>query len=132
MGIKMRTVDTDSIEVFIKEIPKMADDVGEKYLKKSVKVLKNHVVAKLNEHRSDKNGENYTHMADDVQAGVTKDKYGNRVARVRGGRLTGAKWHLVNDGTYHSQPTHFMDWAIVRAEPEIEKILDEEMAKGGF
>lgn len=69
------------------------------------------------------------HMANDVVVRFTKDKYGYRVIKVQGGKSTGTLWHIVNDGTFKNNATHFMDNAIKDSETEIQQIIDEELRR---
>ena len=66
-------------------------------------------------------------MADDVVIKTGKDKYGYRYAKVGGGKRTGTLWHIVNDGNYKNNATHFMDNALSEVNGEIELILDQEL-----
>lgn len=130
--MRIKYEDSDRIEVFFDSILTDAAEVAEECLKKSARVIKAKAVANLNKLRTQRNDPDYKHMADDIQASVIKDKYGDKIARIRGGGKTGRKWHLVNDGTYKSRPTHFMDTTITQSEPEIGRIFEDEMKKGGF
>lgn len=47
--------------------------------------------------------EHHVHMADDVLSSVKKDARGNKYVSVRGGKDTGYKWHIVNDGHLFNQ-----------------------------
>ncbi len=122
----------DEIKIFLDELLKDTENIEENYLKEASKIMKSNVEKNLNQLRTKTNNPNYKHMADDVTSGITKDQYGYKIARVRGGRRTGTKWHLVNDGTYRSTATHFMDFAIKQTERDLERIADEEMKRGGF
>lgn len=131
MAFNIKT-DGEKVEVFLDEILKDIESVEENFLKKSANIMKQNVVNNLNRLRTTTSKEGYKHMADDVQARIVKDKYGDKVARVRGGKNTGTKWHIVNDGTYRSKATHFMDDAIKQTENDLETIVNEEMKKRGF
>ena len=49
------------------------------------------------------------HMHADVKATIAKDKWGYKELKIKGGKQTGSLWHIVNDGTYKSKATHFID-----------------------
>lgn len=139
MAVKMRFESDDSFELFLSEIVGATEEAQELYLKEAGKKLKGNIVRNLDRLRTtgnrgsrDKAGSQYKHMADDVQARVVKDKYGGRVMRVSGGRLTGTLWHIVNDGTYRSRPTHFMDDALQQTETDLPGIVEAVMRKAGF
>lgn len=106
----------------------MVGDIGEaeeRILKKSGKAIKGNV--KINLKRSTVDKPDYKHMIDDIQESTYKNKYGNKTTRVRGGKKTGRKWHLLNDGTYKMDATHFMDKSLIQSEEEINSIIDEEL-----
>ena len=80
----------------------------------------------------------YIHMKDDIGYSVKKDKQGRQYVTVKGGKFTGYKWHMVNDGTHnkdgsvHTKPTHFIDNGMNLAESDIEAEIDRLMEKVGF
>lgn len=127
----------------IKRIPELT----EKQEKKVMEQIRDVLVKKVRENlpKSAGKGTNYdgsrpyVHMRDDVKASI-KSKGGLSSITVCGGKLTAFKWHLVNDGVRDSKgrvrinPTHFVDKAVIQAEPEIEKLIDDlvaEVANGG-
>ncbi|PHV69776.1 hypothetical protein CS063_13745 [Sporanaerobium hydrogeniformans] len=126
MSMKM-TVSNDEID--LKVIINDSKIAGDNILKACGKILKARVVGNLNAIRTNIE---HRHMADDVQSRIVKDKFGYDVLKVGGGSATGTKWHIVNDGNYGNQGTHFMDRAIERSQPEIEELIDEELRKAGF
>lgn len=129
MSMKMRYEDTDKLEVMLGSISRDCEKAGLDAQKECAKVVKREVIRRLSSIRTpDKEArERIKHMADDVQVSTTKDKYGGTVVKVRGGKATGTLWHIVNDGTYRSEPTHFMDLALSSVENELEKIIDEKL-----
>ena len=132
MSYKIKSTENEEIEVFLEEIVGLTAEAEERFLKRAAKVVKKNVVRNLNVSRTKNNDPRYKHMADDVRYRIIKDRYGSKVARIRGGKKTGTKGHLVNDGTYRSRATHFMDVALHQSETEIEQIFEEEMKRGGF
>lgn len=124
MGFK---VSDDEFDVTIGKLPQATEEVQKRILRKGANALKKNVIKNLK--RSNIKKSEYKHMKDDVQVSVRKDRYGDYVARVRGGTKTGNKWHLLNDGTYRMDATHFMDRSIAESDSEIEAIIDEEMRK---
>lgn len=124
MGFKMRVIeDKVDLQVLIKD----SDAIGEKIMNRCGKVIKTRVESNLNSIRTQQM--THKHMADDVVVRTGKDKYGYRYTKVGGGKETGTLWHIVNDGTYVSDPTHFMDNAISQSENDIQQIIDEELSK---
>lgn len=76
----------------------------------------------------------YVHMKNDVKYNVKKSKDGRLYVSVRGGRFTGYKWHLLNDGHFTKggsfvQGTNFMDKAISNSSGEVERIIHDMMKK---
>lgn len=68
------------------------------------------------------------HLHEDVK--IFKSKKTGRV-QVGGGKATGSLWHLVNDGTYRSRPTHFMDEVLSEITSEIPSIVESKGKKLG-
>lgn len=117
--------DADKLGVFLNGIIFETEEVARKTLREAAALTKDAVIRHLPRSNNDKEG--HVHMQDDVHASVRKSKDGGLYASVKGGKKTGTLWHLVNDGTYHSRATHFMDKAMAEVGPEIEAILDKEM-----
>jgi len=132
MSYKIKSTESEEIEVFLNEIMGVTEEIEERFLKRAAEVEKRNIVKNLNILRAETNDPEHKHMADDVSYRIVKDRYGGKVARIRGGRKTGTKWHLVNDGTYRSKATHFIDTAMKQSDEEIEQIFEEEMERGGF
>lgn len=132
MAFKMRVVE-DTIE--LQGLLKTSEEVGEKIIRKTSKVVKARVEVNLrqiqkvwhNKDGTEKKRPREVHFADDVKCVIGKDQHGYRYAKIQGGKHTGTLWHIVNDGTYRTKATHFMDSAI--SDMDIEKIIDEELRK---
>lgn len=134
MSFKMQIVeDTINLQTLINA----TDEVGEKIMQKCASVLKVRVQGNLKSlQKTHFNKKGYplkrtreVHMSDDVVIKTGKDKYGYRFAKVQGGKQTGTLWHLVNDGTFSTSATHFMDNAISEVESEIEMIINQELGR---
>ncbi|WP_291568547.1 HK97-gp10 family putative phage morphogenesis protein [Clostridium sp. UBA2485] len=120
-------VNDDQFDVTIGKLPTESIEVQKRILRKGANALRKNVKKNLKRSKISKTA--YKHMVDDIQVSVRKDKDGDYVARVRGGKKTGRKWHLVNDGTYKTDATHFMDRSIAESDAEIEAIIDEELSR---
>lgn len=139
MGFDWRYEDSDKLEVFLGNLETDCQQAGERIQKKSGEIIKAKMVSQLNRirtsytapSRSNKNPSPYKHMADDVTIRTVKDGWGDTVVKVSGGKKTGTLWHIVNDGTYRSRATHFMDKGMAEAEPEVLAIIDAELSKVG-
>lgn len=131
MSLSMNYIDTDKLEVFLGKLETDCKAIGDQIQERSAEVIKVRIVGHLNRLRTTNSKSNYKHMADDVQITNKKDEFGERTIRVQGGKKTGTLWHLVNDGTYKSNATHFMDKAMQEAEPEIQAIIDAGLSKVG-
>ena len=129
MSVKLRYEDSDKLEVILGTISRDCENAGLDAQKECAKVVKREVIRRLDSIRTpdEETRQRIKHMADDVQITTTKDKYGDTVVKVRGGKATGTLWHIVNDGTYRSRATHFMDLALSNVENELEQIIDEKL-----
>lgn len=142
-------VNMDSNDAFmeimedIKRIPELTEKHEKKIMSRIRDVLVEKVKANLP--RSAGAATNYdgskpyVHMRDDIKSSV-KSKGGLSSVLISGGKKTAFKWHLVNDGARDKNgnvktvATHFVDKAVIQAEPEIENLIDEliaEVANGG-
>ena len=82
--------------------------------------------------KSDHTGE-YKHMRDDIKVTVNgkKKKTGITGVTVHGGKNTGYKWHMLDDGTrnpdgsVHTKAIHFTSKAMDAATPVIERLINE-------
>jgi len=82
--------------------------------------------------KSDQTGD-YKHMRDDIKVTVNgkKKKTGITGVTVHGGRNTGYKWHMLDDGTrnpdgsVHTKAIHFTTKAMDAATPAIERLINE-------
>lgn len=117
----------DTLEARLFGIEADSQELLEKMLKLAGERVKERVVAELNKHRRilATRYKGRPAMADDVRISTKADKYGEKTAKVMGGKKTGTLWHLVNDGNLHSQPTHFMDNAIKDLDRSIDEIWKE-------
>lgn len=123
-----------SIEQELRRLPEMVEQEEKKVMKRLQKIITEKLKANLP--KSDGQNSNYdgskpyVHMKDDIKATV-KSKDGVAYVLIRGGKLTGFKWHLVNDGTrdrngrVKTSATHFIDKARKQSEPEIDELIDE-------
>ena len=122
MGLNFTvTGDNKTLEAFITGIAKDAEDIGDKMIKTVGEIAKKLVIAELNKHRRVLAIRHRPALADDVKLSIRKDKYGDRVARISGGKKTGTLWHIVNDGNLHSRPTHFIDNAMKKLDEAIDE-----------
>lgn len=122
------------IENMINKIPSKLNISEQTVLKKAGAIIKKHIVRHLdysdveikakNVAPTNYDGSPYTHMKDDVKFSVRKDKNKNLYVSVRGGKMTGYKWHLLNDGTINMRGNNFMDKAMLNSESEIETMID--------
>lgn len=122
-----REYNEDTLQAYLTSVSIEATDTEKKMLKLASEEVKEQVVTNLNKHRrvlAIRYG-NRPAMADDVKVTIKTDTYGDKYAKVMGGKKTGTLWHLVNDGNLHSQPTHFMDNAMQKLDSNIDKIWRE-------
>lgn len=73
----------------------------------------------------------HKHMRDDIKVSVKDAKSGVTGVVVYGGKDTGYKWHMLDDGTQnpngtvHTKAIHFTSKAMQAATPTIDRIVDE-------
>lgn len=140
MGVKMTYHDSDKLQVVVDDVLKdieLTEEEVFKVMKPKLKQIAVDETRKLKRiknirpERFRKNGEKRRnkHLYQDVVVKEDKDKYGHKVLRVRGGSQTGTIWHIVNDGTYRTKATHFMDKIVDRAGAELDAIAERELKK---
>lgn len=139
MSMTMKYVDSGKLDVMLGTISRDCEKAGLDAQKEGGKIVKKAVVNRLKgiktkdgltrRRKKNANTGEYVHMADDVRISTRKDEFGDTVVRVQGGKKTGTLWHIVNDGTYRSRPTHFMDLALNDVEAELESIVDQQLKK---
>lgn len=121
----------------IARIPELAEKEEKRVMAKIRDVLVAKVKANLPRSAGGTNYDGskpYVHMHEDIKASI-KSKGGVASLIISGGKKTAYKWHLVNDGTRDSKghvktvATHFVDKALVQAEPEIDELVDELIAE---
>lgn len=77
----------------------------------------------------------YIHMKDDVKSKVKKDKNGNHYVSIHGGKLTGFKWHMLDqghiarDGSTFVPGNNFIGRAMAASEGDVNKIIDDMLKK---
>lgn len=130
-----------TIEHMLDNLPAELQSQERQYLKKVGNVIKKNVVKHLDNSdvesrvkESPKNHDGsrpYVHMKKDVKSSIRKSKTGELYVSVRGGKYTGYKWHMLNnghiakDGITFVPGTKFMERAMRDSEKDIEKVLDE-------
>lgn len=81
----------------------------------------------------------YVHMKDEVRKTVKKTESGIPYVSVKGGKMTGYKWHMVSDGHIARDKrtfvpgNNFMGKALSAAEKQIDQLIDsmiEEVISG--
>lgn len=140
----------DGEEVFldimneISRIPALVEKEEKKVMKKIGGIIAENVKRNLPESdpggRGDYKGNHpYVHMKDDIKV-TTATKNGVACVTIKGGKKTGFKWHLVNDGTRDTEGhrrtdgLHFIEKAMEQSEAKIETLIDDlvrEVANGG-
>jgi HK97 gp10 family phage protein len=119
-----------SIQEEIGRIPAEIKSESKKIIKETANIVKKNVIKNLtalgkSDAVSNYDGSTpYVHMKDDVKTIVRDDKQGAVYAIIKGGKYTGYKWHLVNNGTVKSRATHFVDNALKQSEGEFEAMID--------
>lgn len=131
-----------SINEMILDMPQKLSDQEDKVLRKIGAVVKKNVVRFL--HNSDveeraksirpgnyDGSRPYIHMKDDVKFRLKKDKMGNRYVSIGGGKYTGYKWHMLDqghiarDGISFVMGTGFLSRSVNASEGDINKTIDD-------
>jgi HK97 gp10 family phage protein len=126
-----------SIEQEIARIPEGMEKEKRSILNKSAKILKKEVEASFKNMESEVSPGTtnydgslpYVHMVDDIKTSVKDDKEGNMYAVIRGGKFTGYKWHMLENGTTTTIATHFIEKALKATENEINSYIDEAIGR---
>lgn len=119
----------DGLQVYLNDIVKDAEKTERQMLEEAGDRLKEYIEVNLNKHRRALavRYRGRPAMADDVKRTIRTNKWGQKYVSVRGGRMTGTLWHLVNDGTLHTMGIHFMDGALARMDGSMDKLWDKIM-----
>lgn len=116
----------DGLEMFLAEIKNSAEITEKEMIKAAGERAKAEVEKQLQgikRFNIDRKGR--PALADDVKLSVRKNKWGQLTAQVKGGKLTGTLWHIVNDGNLHSRPTKFLDRALNNLDNAIDGLWEK-------
>lgn len=127
----MKVKESEELEVFLKRIVKDSQYAVIETAKDMAKITKKKAENRLKDiQRDGKLPKSRTvHMYQDV--GVFNKPSKDRV-EVGGKKETGKLWHIVNDGTYRSRPTHFIDWTLQDVDKEIDKVFNKNAKRSGL
>jgi len=126
MGLDVHiSEDGDTLDVFLRGIEIESEELGKSMLKVVGNKAKELVIANLEKHRRVSAVRHKPALADDVKLSIRTDKFGEKYAKVMGGKQTGTLWHIVNDGNLHSRPTHFLDNAMKKIDESIDEAWRE-------
>lgn len=135
-----------SINNKILNMPKELRESEDKVLRKAGNVIKKNVERFLRDSNVEERAKEispsnydgskpYVHMKDDVKTKLKKDKLGNRYVSVRGGKFTGYKWHMLDqghiarDGVTFVPGNNFIGRALAASESDVDRIIDEMLKK---
>ena len=121
MSFDMKIDEGVVIDEFLKTILIDSETLGEKGLDLLADATYDEVVTQLK--HVERRGKRYglrSPMHRDVKK--TKTKTGRRI---QGGKYTGTLWHIVNDGTYRTRATHFLDATLKNIDNQVDSILDK-------
>ena len=129
----------------LKDLPKEMQAEERKVLSKAGAAIKKNVVRYLHssgieslldsEPKKYDGTRPYVHMKDDVRFTVKRNKQGILYVSVKGGKYTGYKWHLANDGHISRDGKtfvpglKFMERALQASEGDIESAINDMMKK---
>lgn len=132
MGFRMNVSDNGDTTIIFKNI----SEVGEQAEGEILDILRREgqkiVVSKLKhiKRKEGFTGKRKRHMYQDVRARKKKDKKNGACVIISGGKETGSLWHIVNDGTYKTPATHFMDRAMDELDTLSEYVIDNVLSRG--
>lgn len=135
-----------AIDQAIASLPKELEVQEKEVLKRIGDIIKRWVIHFLSEsdieeravRKKPENYDNsspYVHAKQEVVSSVRKNKKGDRYVSVRGGKKTGFKWHMINDGHMARDGRSwvpgnpFIDQALAKAQEEINQAVDEMLRK---
>ena len=131
MGFKIDYKDknSDNLALFLADIQNGCEKTETKVLEIMKVKAKKIVIAELRKikRHSQISPKRLKHMCEDVKSSIKKDSFGYKGLKVNGGKKTGTLWHIVNNGTYRTQGTHFMDRAMESINIETENVVDSVM-----
>jgi len=123
MGI--RSNESGKLDSFLDGTVQAVENAKLATLKKAASDTKKAVIARMPLTNGKRRHKHRKRMVDGVQAQLVPDKiYGGKRVRVRGDRQTGSLWHILNNGTYRQQATHFLDKAMADVEAGLDATLD--------
>lgn len=127
----MRYEESEELEVFLKRIINDSQHAVIDTAKDMAKITKAKAEKRLKDiQRAEKLPKSRTvHMYQDVDIFNKPSK--DRV-EVGGKKKTGTLWHIVNDGTYRSRPTHFIEWTLKDVDKEVDKVFEKNAKRSGF
>lgn len=135
-----------SINDTILEMPAALEASEDKVLRKIGSVVKKNAVRFLHESGIENiakqitpsnydGSQPYVHMKSDVRFRLKRDKNGNRYVSIGGGKYTGYKWimldqgHLARDKATFIPGTNFVGRAVSASEGEVKRIIDDMLRK---
>jgi len=128
---------TYEIKEQIARIPESLNGSKKTIIKKMAKTVQKNLIGYFKEYESDipntasnyDGSTPYVHLANDVKVNTKDDNQGFVYAIVRGGKYTGYKWHMIENGTTHSKALHLIDKAMSQSEDELDTIIDEAIGR---
>ena len=135
--MKVNLEHKDFTQILVNELGDMRADIRPQMksaLSKSVKLIKKNVKANLpksdlNAPAKNYDGTPYIHMRDDIITIVKDDKDGSVFGMVGGGKHTGYKWHMLENGTSDTKAIHFIDKAMKQSDAELDAYIDEAIGR---
>lgn len=123
-----------SIEQEFKDVTNTLIDNRKTIARDIVKVVRKNVEKELpqsdpNAPSKNYDGTRYVHMRKDIKTAIRDRSDGATYMTIRGGKYTGYKWHMVNNGTSNSRATHFIDKAMDKSNDEINSIINDAVRK---
>lgn len=127
MAFDAKTEENQPLETFLTKIMRSSTLTLEATIKKTGELVKAEIESRLAGLRRQGKlpKKRDKHMHQDV---VMRRRKKDNVIQVSGGRQTGTLWHIVNDGTYRTHATHFIDFSLNKLDREVDNLwVDKEL-----
>lgn len=124
MTAGLRIEESEGIEIWLTNIETQTSEIAVATAEELGDLVKKDAIAQLKhiEREGALPVKRSLHTYQDVKKTHSK-KYG--YVAVGGGGLTGTLWHIINDGTYRSRATHFIDAILANLDGNADKVFDK-------
>lgn len=131
MTARLKIEESENIEVWLTNIETQTSEVAIETAQEIGELVKKDAIAQLKhiERAGALPEKRVLHTYQDVKKTHSK-KYG--YIAIGGGGLTGTLWHIINDGTYRSRATHFIDAVLANLDGKADEVFEKTFKKLGW